>query len=521
MSYSYSFMLPVEGDSVFTVVVLPEKDGKFPSVLHRSPYESHHRGMTDEEVCRLIANDFRSFTENGFAVIFQDCMGTGKSSGDSDAFVFERREGLALQEWVRSSDFYNGEIYLLGASYSGVVHFVTKPFASDIKGGAFDATDCELYNFLYLNGFYRSNLHGDWYIDRYKKNGNINRVHDPLNFLTLPMTEYTKKVFGEKTSAFDEQLLHPRRDDPFWDTVNGGCDMRGALADVNFPVFIATGFQDIFNRGVHDMWLSMSEEVRNKSAFIIHPYHHGGSSEAQPYHFPGAQICELCPDHERKWLSYAAGKGEAPFETGKITYYEPFDNRWHCETTEEYLRADNTYTFTLDEGERTYTYDPKDPAYFNGGLTNNFGGTKFQNAPGLRDDILTFYSDVFENDTHVRGNITARLRVKSSCPDTCFYIRLSIVKEEGDYGLRDSIDQISNFCCDYVPGDEVDMDFTFDVAAFLIKGGEKLRVDISSSAMPLFVPHTNNRGLFTIQETSRVAENTVICDKSYVTVNYK
>jgi len=521
MAYTYSFMLPVAGDQIFTVVVLPEKEGKFPTVIHRSPYEGHHVDMTDSDVCDMIEGTFKTYTENGFAFIFQDCMGSGKSTGDSDAFVFERREGLAIQEWIRNSDFYNGEIYLLGASYSGVVHFVTKPFAPDIKGGAFEATDCELYNFLYLNGFYRANLHGNWYIDRYKRNGTLDKKRSPLNFLTLPMTNYTNVVFGESAPAFDEQLLHPDKNDPFWNTVNGGVDMRGAMETVNFPTYISTGFHDIFNRGVHDMWLDMSEETREKSAFVIHPYHHGGSSEEQPYHFPKGQIDDLCDDHERKWLSYARGEGEAPFELGKVTYYEPFDNQWHSETFDEYMRGDKTYTFTLGDGEKTYVYDPKDPAYFKGGLTNNFGGSKFQDEPGIRSDILTFYSDVFESDTHVRGNITARLRVKSTCPDTCFYVRLSIVKPEGDYGLRDSIDQISNFNNSYVPGDEIDMYFTFDPSAFLIKAGEKLRVDVSSSAMPLFVPHTNNRGLFTIQETAQIAENTVVCSKSTVTVNYK
>ena len=521
MAFSYTKMLPLDGNLIHTVVVLPEEHGKFPTVINRSPYESHHITMTDEEICRMFEDRYKSYTDNGFAVVFQDCMGTGKSTGDSDAVVFERREGLAVQEWIRNCDFYNGEIYLLGASYSGVVHFVTAPFADDIKGGAYEASDCEYYNFLYLNGFYRANLHGNWYIDRYKRNGNLNKQRDVKNYLTLPMTDYTKVVFGETAPAFDEQLMHPNRNDPFWDTVNGGADMRGALKTADYPIFIATGFQDIFNRGGHDMWFSMKEETRAKSVFVIHPYHHGGTSEAQPYHFPNGEISELCPDFERKWLSFAAGKGEAPFELGKITYYEPFDNNWHSETTEEYLRADNTYTFTLGNGEMSYDYDPKDPAYFDGGLTNNFGGTKFSSAPGLRDDILTFYSDVFENDTHVRGKIKARLRVKSSCPDTAFYIRLSIVKAEGDYALRDTIDQISNFCDNYVPGEEIDMEFEFDHSAFLIKAGEKLRVDITSSAMPLFVPHTNNKGLFTVQTTANVARNTVICEKSSVTVSYK
>ena len=38
------------------------------------------------------------------------------------------------------------------------------------------------------------------------------------------------------------------------------------------------------------------------------------------------------------------------------------------------------------------------------------------------------------------------------CP---FYVRLSLVKAEGYYGLRDDINQISSFCADYVPGEDV------------------------------------------------------------------
>ena len=92
--------------------------------------------------------------------------------------------------------------------------------------------------------------------------------------------------------------------------------------------------------------------------------------------------------------------------------------------------------------------------------------------------------------------------------DTCFYMRLSLCKAEGDYGLRDDINQISNFVEDYKLGDTVEMDFSFDEHAFVIKKGEKIRVDISSSAFPHYVPHTNKKGLFSEQREAVVAQNT-------------
>ena len=94
----------------------------------------------------------------------------------------------------------------------------------------------------------------------------------------------------------------------------------------------------------------------------------------------------------------------------------------------------------------------------------------------------------------------------------------SIAEAEGDYGLRDDINQISNFCVDYVPGEELGMAFSFDEHAFVIHKGEKLRIDISSSAFPHYVRHTNNKGLFSEQTTAKIADNTVILDKSYIEI---
>ena len=60
------------------------------------------------------------------------------------------------------------------------------------------------------------------------------------------------------------------------------------------------------------------------------------------------------------------------------------------------------------------------------------------------------------------------------------------------------------------------MDFSFDEHAFVIHKGEKIRIDISSSAFPHYVSHTNQRGLFSEQATARVANNTVELNESYI-----
>lgn len=168
--------------------------------------------------------------------------------------------------------------------------------------------------------------------------------------------------------------------------------------------------------------------------------------------------------------------------------------------------------------KKTYRYNLYAPATFKSGLSTNFGGNAWQDEPNSRYDIISVFTPEFEEDTFIKGKMKAKLCVKSSCEDTCFYVRISLVKEQGYYGLRDDINQISNFCSNYQPNKEIEMEFTFDEHALVVKKGEKLRVDISSSAFPWYVRHTNNKGLFSEQTTIKIADNTVVLNKSQLTI---
>ena len=63
--------------------------------------------------------------------------------------------------------------------------------------------------------------------------------------------------------------------------------------------------------------------------------------------------------------------------------------------------------------------------------------------------------------------------------------------------------------------------YSDDEHALLVKEGQKLRIDISSSAFPHYVRHTNKRGLFSEQTVAEFADNTVILDGSSITIPYE
>ena len=507
--------LQVDGAELFTVVCLPDEVGQYPVVLFRSPYVDGEEHVPEAELCESKREQHAAWLNAGYAVVFQHCRGRGKSTGDCVPYIYEREDGLALQAWVRQQPFYNGELYLCGGSYLSSVHFVTAPFAPDVKGAVLEIQDCERYNCNYRNGFYKIGLHGGWYVGMYKRKSELKKSYTKDSYKMLPLSDFSKTVLGEAAADFDEILRHPERDDPFWHTRYGGGEAHDAIKHANIPILLVTGFYDIYTGGIFAMWNGLDEATKAKCALAVHPFDHSGKGEAQPISFENGTLKEAFENYKVRWADAVRGKCEFPFAQGRVTYYKLFDGQWCCDGFEE---GSEKATFSLGEGSVSYTYNPYAPASFAGGLSANFGGTAWQDPPHKRYDVVTVYTPVFEKDTYVKGKMRAMLKVRSDCEDTCFYLRVSLCKAEGDYGLRDDITQISNFDATYLPNSEIELAFSFDEHAFVIREGERLRVDISSSAFPHYVPHTNCRGLFSKQSTAKIARNTVVLEQSYLTL---
>ncbi len=507
--------IDTNGVKLFTAICLPDDCNKFPTVIFRSPYVDFTEEMDETTIVEQIANETKSFLENGYAIVFQHCRGRGKSDGDCVPYINEREDGLFLQQWVREQPFYNGEIYLCGHSYTSSVHYVTAPFASDVKGAVLGCQDQERYNCNYRNGFYKI---ASWYCDMYKAKSMKTKNYSVDSWNMLPLSHFSKEVFGESVEDFDAILHHPDKNDEFWNSRFGGNDARGAINGSNIPILLTTGFYDFYIGGVFDMWNNLDEPTKSKSALIVYPYDHSCHPETQPIQFEGASLEDAFGDYQVRWLN-AIRNNEKPFVTqGKITYYKLFGNTW-C--VDDFITPSKELTFTLGEDERTYIYNPNDLPSFNGGLSTCFGGNAWQNEPNLRDDIISVFTPEFSKDTFIKGKMKVKLCVKSDCEDTCFYVRLSLVKNEGYYGLRDDINQISNYKPNYRPNDEIELDFSFDEHAFVVKKGEKIRIDIASANKNYYVRHTNTKGLFCEQTKTKIAKNTVILNKSTLTVFYK
>ena len=80
-----------------------------------------------------------------------------------------------------------------------------------------------------------------------------------------------------------------------------------------------------------------------------------------------------------------------------------------------------------------YRFDPEDPTPAHGGASLNSGSTgpKDQRRREARSDVLTYTSDVLEQDVTVIGPLRSDLHVKSNLEHTDFFVRLCDVSPRG------------------------------------------------------------------------------------------
>ena len=521
------FMVPMtDGATLYTLLFTPADAAEtLPIVLIRSPYVLECPDFAE------TARNYAALLHGGYAVIFQHCRGCGRSGGECDPYQHEREDGLDTLAWIRTLPFYQHEIYLLGGSYLTSVHYSYLDTApEDIAGAVLPVQDITRANICYRNGFFKSGLHGSWSVTMHKKKQITCKNYITDTFRTLPLSGISKTIFGETIPTFEEVLRHPWPEDPYYQTPEGGVHYLHALDHISVPILFLTGFYDIYTEGILDFFDHLRPELRQQSALVVTPYDHGFEGINKKPDFPSSHLREEWPDYARNWFDAIRKKDTLRFVTpGCVTWYEQFSGRWKtAKTLEEgslrrefYLSGNKLLAEKPAEkpAARTYIYNPFAPATFPGGCCHNFGGMQIQDAPGCRYDILNFISDPLPEDMILQGSMELQMDVKTDRPDTCFYARISIIRNGVAYGMRDEITSLKRPYPDYQPGETVRLTLRFTRNAIRFSAGDAIRLDISSSCWPHFVPHTNRTGLYCTQTGADIARNTVICDGAKLILN--
>ncbi len=499
-----------DGVRLYTRIVLPEENGKFPIVFVRTPYSEARNG----EPYPIEKYKDNLYIKNGYAIVYQHTRGRGDSEGVCTPHD-ERNDGLDTLEIIRSLPFYNGEIYITGGSYLALVHMCylnTNPH--DIKAAALSIQADRMYYRNYTNGCCYKYCNPAWWLNmlenRYPEQKPLEEV------LYRPYYKLMERAVGEDVPEFTNLLLNDEYND-FWKN-----DPRTYVGDnLKIPTLFSEGWYDFYVDAMFSMWGRIPEETKAKSALVVGPWGHATAvSKNAEYPLENGNIPA---DYVVKFFnSVRDNTPYEEFELGKVNYYSIGGDYWTTDKPQKqelklYFNNDNTLAKeSLCVGRQSYIYDPDKPL----NCFRHHNIFKAEEA-GTVDGVLSFISAPFEADTDFYGKIKWNMKVKTDCDDTAFFMRVYMVEDGVAYNLTQTITSLSYMNKDYIAGEECQINVSTPPIGFTVKKGNSLRVDIASHS-GIYVPHSNTKGHWAKVTEAKIAKNNVICDEeAYISLPVK
>jgi len=480
-----------DGILLATQVWLPTTGGPtFPTVLVRTPYG------------RLIWTpdvDIPLLLQEGYAVVSQDCRGTGLSQGEFLAYADAGPDGHATIEWIAQQPWSNGKVGMLGRSATGSTQYaVAQGAPSALKCLAPAHTSPDTYHqFSFPGGSLFYDLAYNWFYEG--------------NWLDLYY-----------------ELLEHRLLDSWWDPF----DWIGAPETIHVPMFHMGRWYDFAPQGALDAFRIVQHQGGAGAAGyqylwmdpLDHMHRYG---QYYPLHPPSPiSFEEWRQQLKLDWLAYwlkdeATGVDSWPkariYEMGAWEEPGAPGNEWFemsdwppvAETRSFYLAEDWTLSESIPTaGQRDLIIDPEfDPVpTYGGGNYLEPSGPWDQAAYPLgrpiesRTDVLTFTTDVLTEPTTVIGLVTAEIWINPNTPDLDLSVRLTDVYPDGRSmlimdGIQRARMRLSETSENFLtPGVRTKIEVELGPIAMAFNTGHRIRVAIAGTNWERFERNSNDGG---------------------------
>ncbi|MCU1377504.1 MAG: X-Pro dipeptidyl-peptidase-like protein [Acidimicrobiales bacterium] len=468
-------VVTADGVELSTDVHHPEGDGPFPTLLQRTCY--------GKELFADVAEVSR-YVERGYRVVFQDCRGSGRSTGELDLFA-EAPDGRATGDWIAAQPWFDGQLGTFGASY---MTFTQWALAST-RPPYLKAMAVALMGAEWRAGWYPG---GSFALDVALSSSSL-QVHGiasaspehqaaiEAGFAHLPLEEADVIAVGERVPWFQAWLAHADPADPYW----GPLDFTGAL-DLGLPVLLVDGWYDYqLPHMVRD--LSILHRKGGPTRLVIGPWVHAGVDP------------EVMFQETVRWFDRHL-KGEESVDTGAPTSvfvmpeggwrdlsgwppaHEP--ERWWLQPGGALARH------PASESDATpYTYDPADPtpSFGGAGLRPDHAGPVDNRELEARPDVLTFTTDVLAEQLEVVGPVAAELFLSSSVEDLDVFVRLCDVFPDGrSINVCDGIRRLHPTDLHRTANGTFAVHLQLWPTAYQFDAGHRMRLQVSGGAHPLY-----------------------------------
>lgn len=501
---SETYMLEMrDGVKLATDVYLPTEPN-FPhgTILIRTPY--------GKEEQKYLGNEW---SKAGWPVVVQDMRGRYDSEGIDTVFKNAHTDGPDTLEWIANQPFSNGKVATFGSSALGINQYY-------MAGANPDHLSCQYIQVATPNLYKHAVQQGGQF-----------------------RQSLVERWLAGQGSLYilDEYFAHENYSLDYWSNVS----LENKWSNVTVPAIHIGGWYDCFAQGTIDGFMGYQYKGgsggKGNSKLIMGPWTHGVGRKQGELKYPKNAV-----DNFSFFMfvdmveEYTMNIGNNFDNWPSVTYYVMGDvtndsapgNEWLTaddwpvpyDELSVYLREDNSLNTYLKNFSNsfTYMYDPTDPVETIGGQNLNIKRGPYDQRPvENRDDVIVFTSPLLTDPVWITGPVKARLFVSSDQVDTDFTVKLTDVYPDGRSMLiTDGIIRMRNRngCnhWDFMnPGTIYEVEVDLWSTSYIFNEGHQIRVSISSSNAPRFLPNPNTKDGIKQNTTYQVAENTLYVGKEY------
>ena len=510
-----------DGTTLVSDHYFPPGDGPWPTLLMRQPY--------GRDIASTVVYAHPVwFARHGYHVVIQDVRGRGGSTGEFYPFRNEDRDGAETIQWLRTHAASNGRVGMYGFSYQGATQLLA---AAEQPEGlvciAPHMTAADLYHgWFYHQGALRLSSTLGWGIQMLREDARTRGLRSASDRLEAAWAnirvQAAQAPYGTHPAIADPALPDYVRDwfthrDPadYWTAQ----DISTRIDRIQIPALHIAGWFDSYLEGSIAGYLALrdgagTDFARKNQYLIAGPWVHipwgDRAGEAKFGETANLDTDAILLRWFNHWLKDSGEFSNEP----QIRYFTLGPNEWR--SAEEwpvfvssvlYLRSaekansrkgDGRLTPEAPEAEEqrdVFVYDPEVPVFAPGGV-HAISGAFDQAALELGNNLLVYTSQPVTRETEIFGQPSMKLYAATSAPNADFTAKLVRVTRNGcaeflSIGIARSSWLFGD--ADYSADEIHEWEFTLEPVAFVLAAGERLRLEVASSAFPLYDrnPSTN------------------------------
>ena len=547
----YEYQIPMrDGKKLFTSVYVPKNQSKkYPIMMDRTPYSVAPYG-TDKYKTSIGPSSL--FVHDGYIFVYQDVRGRWMSEGIYEEMTPEKEVHKTKNDVDEGTDTYDtidwllkhipnntGKVGVWGISYPGF--YTTTSLLSRhpaLVAASPQAPIADLYRddafhngafMLVANfGFYPffTNRQDDKPTQAKGFNVDFGTNDGYEYYLKMGSVKHTNDIYlknyKDTVRLWNEMLEHPNYDQHWKDR-----NVLYHLHDIKTAVLVTGGWYDAEDLyGALNTYKTLVKDNPTTPVYLaMGPFVHGGWSRGPGDHLGDVDFGGEQGPYYREKIEFAFFshylKGTNT-DIPKVSTFETGVNKWKNYSVWPPKEATDKNLYFLPGGKLSfdaptnggdvddaYVSDPNKPVPFIGGIDNDMkreymdGDQRFASR---RPDVLTYETDVLDNDITLAGNIWANLKVsttgtdadwvvkvidvypdstqnnKWTAPDTYLSGYQQMVRSEAMRGkFRNGFDKPEPF----VPGEVTPVNFELQDVLHTFKKGHRIMVQVQSTWFPL------------------------------------